>query len=260
MKNHKNADIYDFSDYAEEITGEDLIKINGGSSSCNGSGPGNGGSSAASGGSGSKGSGSSSIGASSGSCGGSTPVSEMKTSTKGIDFIISYEGFSSNIYDAKKSNNYLSGISTYKDGDWTIGYGHKLTQQEFEGKVFENGIDKTVAKQIRVKDLSWVEEGIQKNFNGKLTQQQFDALVSLGINIGRSGLVNSEPFNDAETRITDITKIKKDFIQYNKGYNSDTKKLEYMLGLERRRYDEVEMYLYGDYIRNDDLTLDKPVF
>ena len=30
MKNHKNADIYDFSDYAEEITGDALFKINGG--------------------------------------------------------------------------------------------------------------------------------------------------------------------------------------------------------------------------------------
>ena len=70
MKTYQDFGVYDFSDYAEEITGEDLIKINGGSSSCNGSGPGNGGSSAASGGSGSKGSGSSSIGASSGSCGG----------------------------------------------------------------------------------------------------------------------------------------------------------------------------------------------
>ena len=70
MKKYKDIGIYDFSDYAEEITGKDLIKINGGSSSCNGSGPENGGVSAASGGSGSKGSGSSSIGASSGSCGG----------------------------------------------------------------------------------------------------------------------------------------------------------------------------------------------
>lgn len=61
-------------------------------------------------------------------------------------------------------------------------------------------------------------------------------------------------------RITDVNTIKKDFKQYNKGYNSSTGKLEYMLGLERRRYDEVEMYLYGDYIRNDELTLDKPVF
>lgn len=39
--------------------------------------------------------------------------SEMKTSAKGIDFITSYEGYSSNIYDAEnKSNNYHSGIST----------------------------------------------------------------------------------------------------------------------------------------------------
>ena len=30
MKNHNNADIYDFSDYAEEITGDALFKINGG--------------------------------------------------------------------------------------------------------------------------------------------------------------------------------------------------------------------------------------
>ena len=71
MKKYKDIGIYDFSDYEEEITGEDLIKINGGSSSC----------------------------------GGSTPVSEMKTSTKGIDFITSYEGYSSNIYDAENPNN-----------------------------------------------------------------------------------------------------------------------------------------------------------
>lgn len=31
-----------------------------------------------------------------------------------------------------------------------------------------------------------------------MTQNQFDALVSLGINIGRSSLVNSEFFSDAE--------------------------------------------------------------
>lgn len=30
MKNYKELGIYDFSDYAEEITGEELIKINGG--------------------------------------------------------------------------------------------------------------------------------------------------------------------------------------------------------------------------------------
>lgn len=36
MKNYKDFGIYDFSDYAEEITGEALFKINGGASSCGG--------------------------------------------------------------------------------------------------------------------------------------------------------------------------------------------------------------------------------
>ena len=92
MKKYKDIGIYDFSDYAEEITGEDLIKINGGSSSCNGSGPENGGSSAASGGSGSKGSGSSSIGASSGSCGGSPSVPSGSRGNSGSGFSTSGSG------------------------------------------------------------------------------------------------------------------------------------------------------------------------
>ncbi|MDD5930388.1 MAG: glycoside hydrolase family protein [Spirochaetales bacterium] len=55
------------------------------------------------------------------------------------------------------------------------------------------------AKVLRAKDLYNIEEGINKNFKGSsLTQNQFDALVSLGINIGRSSLVNSEFFSDAE--------------------------------------------------------------
>ncbi len=50
-----------------------------------------------------------------------------------------------------------------------------------------------------MKDINWIEVGINKNFEGTfLTQNQFDALVSLGINIGRSSLVNSEFFSDAE--------------------------------------------------------------
>ena len=92
MKKYKDIGIYDFSDYAEEITGEDLIKINGGSSSCNGSGPENGGVSAASGGSGSKGSGSPLIGASSGSCGGSPSVPSGSSGNSGSGFSTSGSG------------------------------------------------------------------------------------------------------------------------------------------------------------------------
>ena len=64
MKNYKDIGIYDFSDYAEEITGDALFKINGGASSCGG------GSSGGSVTSSSGGSGTSTVSSTSGSCGG----------------------------------------------------------------------------------------------------------------------------------------------------------------------------------------------
>ena len=33
---------------------------------------------------------------------------------------------------------------------------------------------------------------------------------------------------------------------------------KYLAGLERRRHDEAELYLYGDYKRDDDMSLDQP--
>lgn len=85
-----------------------------------------------------------------------------------------------------------------------------------------------------------------------MTQNQFDALVSLGINLGRQGLIDSIPFSNAEDNITDEQTILQGFTayKYSKG--------QYVSGLEMRRYDEVEIYLYGEYDRNDDFTLDKP--
>lgn len=65
-------------------------------------------------------------------------------------------------------------------------------------------------------------------------------------------MINSEVFELAEDGVTDPQKVLDAFTGY---VNSGDK---YELGLERRRYDEAEMYLYGDYKRNDDLSLDNP--
>ena len=83
MKKYKDFGVYDFSDYAEEITGEELFKINGGASSCGGgssggsvtSSSGGSGTSTVSSTSGSCGGGSSSAGSSSGTCSGTTSTS-----------------------------------------------------------------------------------------------------------------------------------------------------------------------------------------
>ena len=128
-----------------------------------------------------------------------------------------------------------------------------MTEDELKNGIFDNGIDETEGKSILMKDINWIEVGINKNFEGTfLTQNQFDALVSLGINIGRSSLVNSEFFSDAEKNEKNTDVLLNHLRQkiYSKGI--------YVLGLDYRRYDEAEMYLYGDYNRNNDLSLDKP--
>lgn len=175
----------------------------------------------------------------------------MKTSASGIDFITSYEGgFKTNIYDAQNpSRVYVAG----EEGDWTIGFGHKLTAEELSSGTYNNGITEETAKSLFATDLSWFEQGINVNFEGsELSQTEFDALVSLGYNIGRSALVRSQIFADSESNVTNETTILSDFRQFTNGGGN------YMEGLDKRRYDEAEIYLYGDYQRNDDLTLDNP--
>jgi RHS repeat-associated protein len=180
-----------------------------------------------------------------------TGMLDMKTSSYGIDFITSYEGgFRANIYDAQNpSRVYVAG----EEGDWTIGFGHKLTEEELSNGTYDNGITEETAKSLLASDLSWFEQGVNVNFEGSdISQNEFDALVSLGYNIGRSRLVRSQIFADSENNVSDELTILSDFRQFTKGGGN------YMEGLDKRRYDEAELYLYGDYQRNNDLTLDNP--
>ena len=161
-------------------------------------------------------------------------LEDMTTSEAGIAFIKSYEKFSSTAYKPTSSSKS------------TIGYGHEIQA----GETFDS-LTEEEASALLKKDLKWVEDGINKNYEGEipLTQQQFDAMVSLGINAGRSGLIRSDVFSNAEKGITEPDVILAGFRTKN------TSNGEYLLGLDRRRYDEAEMYLYGDYNRDDDLEL-----
>ena len=159
MKKYKDFGIYDFSDYAEEITGEDLIKINGGSSSCNGSGPENGGVSAASGGSGSKGSGSPLIGASSGSCGGSPSVPSGSSGNSGSGFSTSGSGSGS----APSSNTGSCGGSISSGADPNVPNlgtpsGSTQTSSEYHGVPPQHwaALDEQKEKNKKEKEFSGV--------------------------------------------------------------------------------------------------------
>ncbi len=97
----------------------------------------------------------------------------MKTSEKGIAIIKKYEGLR---------------LSAYKcpAGKLTIGYGHT-------GNDVKPGmsINKEMAELLLKQDLRLFEKAINDLIKVPLTQNQFDALVSLTYNIGIGNFVSS---------------------------------------------------------------------
>ena len=175
------------------------------------------------------------------------------------NFIKNYEGgFHPKIYDAEDpSNEYKKG----KAGDWTIGYGHKLTANDLSSGIYDNGIKKDDASKLFDKDLKSSVDAVNRALPNadKLTQNQFDALVDFTYNIGSGdGFKNSkvkvavEKYGDkianSETMQTDDYKINiaDVFRHHIPPRTSPINK-----GIKNRRYNEVQMFLYGDYQRDD---------
>ena len=92
----------------------------------------------------------------------------MKTSEKGIELIISFEGFCSNATKCLKSEKY-----------YTIGFGH------YGKDVKENDtITKSKAIDLLKSDLEKFEKKVNKYSSYNFTQNEYDALVSFCYNVG----------------------------------------------------------------------------
>lgn len=107
----------------------------------------------------------------------------MRTSKRGTDFIARWERFEP---------------CRYRDqgGLWTIGYGHLIKKGETfkEPMTHEEGLD------LLAKDMAAAEKAVN-TVRVALTQNQFDALVSLVFNIGGGNFSAStllRKLNDAD--------------------------------------------------------------
>lgn len=101
----------------------------------------------------------------------------MKTSANGLAFV------------AKEEGNILKAYQDVK-GVWTIGVGH--TSAAGEPKVYKGlTITKEQSLDILSRDIEKVEKQVLSVVKVPLTQNQFDALVSLVFNIGPGGFGNS---------------------------------------------------------------------
>lgn len=105
-------------------------------------------------------------------------IKGMKISSEGINLIKGFEGFKKRFY--RCSAHVL-----------TIGYGSTKFSFTQKLKWRVKGITLEEAEQLLQRDVKGIEDTINKTVKVSLTQNQFDALVSLVYNIGEGAFKDS---------------------------------------------------------------------
>jgi len=145
----------------------------------------------------------------------------MKVSNKGIELIKKYEGLRLDAYRCPA-------------GKLTIGYGHT-------GDDVKPGmtINKEMAELLLKQDLTVFEKAINELVKIKLTQNQFDALISLVYNIGIGNFKKStllKLLNENK-----ILEAGEEFMKWTKARQPGG--LKELPGLVKRRAEEKKLFL-----------------
>lgn len=154
----------------------------------------------------------------------------MKISAAGLDFIKKREGLRTMPYYATEKER--------QRGILTIGYGYTYkTSDLVKVAKYSKGITDAEAVQLLIDRVAQDERAIRSGVKVKLTQNQFDALVSLRYNVGslaNSNLIkklNSGDYYGAADEILGWV--------YQDG--------QFITGLYKRRASEQQMFINGTY-------------
>ena len=144
----------------------------------------------------------------------------MKTGTAGKELIKKFEGFRAVAY-------------TCPAGVVTVGYG--TTRINGNSVKLGTKITSDEAEQFLEEDLKLFEDSINKLVSTKLTQNQFDALVSFVYNVGIGNFKKSTLLKLLNKG--DMTGASKEFLKWDKANGAP------LPGLTRRRKAERELFL-----------------
>lgn len=126
-------------------------------------------------------------------------------SARGEAFIKQEEGF--------RSRAYKDGVTSLGVQLYSIGYGHQITGRD--GLTKNSVIDELKAHELFRGDVASRERLIAKIVRVPLTQGQFDALVSLGYNIGLGALEKSSLIKALNRG--DYVEARRQFMEWTKG-------------------------------------------
>ena len=151
----------------------------------------------------------------------------MEISQNGLDFIEKWEG--------KRYNKYKDAA-----GLWTVGIGHLIKP----GEVFDHTLTDDECYELLMQDLAPVQSRINRWVEVPLTQNQYDALCSLVLNIG-TGNKNKGFFSSSVLRYLNqghYEDAADAFLMWNKMTLPSGDKVK-SPGLANRRRDERKLFL-----------------
>lgn len=146
----------------------------------------------------------------------------MRLGSKGLDLIKLFEGF--------YSKPYLDPI-----GIPTIGYGATYYPNKKKVTMQDKPITEKEATELLKTMLISYENDVKRLVKSKLTQNQFDALVSFTYNLGSTNLSKSTLLKKLNVNPNDKS-IREEFMKWNKAGG------KVFNGLKRRRNAEANLY------------------
>jgi lysozyme len=136
-------------------------------------------------------------------------------------------------------------------GHWTTGWGHRITAAG--DYMLSAAIDAVTADKLLALDNLRFELGIKQLVTVALTQNEFDALVSLTLNIGL-GKADGVPGDFADSTLLrklnagDKRGAADEFLKWNKYRDPKCGCLKVAAGLKARREDERALFLGAAYV------------
>lgn len=150
---------------------------------------------------------------------------DMQASGSLVDFVAAHEGFSSTPYRGADVQNQ------------TVGYGHVVADGENLSSLTQNQ-----AISLLKSDLQGCVASVNREFAGtRLTQPQFDSLVSFAYNLGENIWSRATKLTADIKSGADAQTLKDDFTQFDHCNGQELR------GLYNRRVDEWQMFTSGEY-------------
>jgi lysozyme len=150
----------------------------------------------------------------------------MKTGARGLDLIKRCEGWVPTVYKCQAGHD-------------TVGFGHLVTVAEEKAQTFARGLTLEEGEALLARDVARFEAAVGRLVDVRLTQNQFDALVSFVFNVGVAAFTRSTLLKKINAGDLDL---RAEFMRWTQAREPRTGRMAELPGLKARRKAEADLW------------------